>query len=381
MSKVLVTGGAGFIGSHTVDLLLAKGYEVRILDNLQPRVHPRGKPPWVPGEAEFIQGDVAKQADLAPALQGVDYVVHLAAYQDYLPDFSTFIRTNTESAALIFELIVQAQLAGRPLPVRKIVFASSQSVCGEGLYRCGEHGLLTPSPRPVAQLARGDWAVHCPHCGEPLKNVPIPETVCSPGTTYGISKYAVELLAERLGRRYEIPTVCLRYTYVQGARNSFYNAYSGVARIFTLRLLHGLPPVCFEDGMQLRDFINVRDAARATVLVMEDERANFGVFNVGGKRPVTIREFARIMLGEFGNGLEPLVPGEYRLGDTRHTISDVSRLEALGWQPAIAVEQNAREYVDWMRGQQTTDELLKEADRIMRQQGVVRRAQGAGRGG
>ena len=372
--KVLVTGGAGFIGSHTVDLLLEKGYEVRILDSLQPRVHPRGKPPWVPSAAEFIQGDVANRANLARALQGVDCVMHLAAYQDYLPDFSTFFHTNTESAALLFELVVQAQLAGRPLPVRKLVFASSQSVCGEGPYHCLEHGLVVPPPRPVAQLARGDWAVHCPHCGEPMKNIPIPETVCSPGTAYGISKYATELLADRLGRRYGIPTVCLRYTYVQGTRNSFYNAYSGVARIFALRLLHGLPPVCFEDGMQLRDFINVRDVARANVLVMEEDRANFGVFNVGGKRPVTVRQFARLMLDEFGNGLDPLVPGEYRLGDTRHTVSDVSRLEALGWQPTIAVEQNVREYVDWMRGQRTTDEFLKEADQVMRQQGVVRRA-------
>ena len=373
--KVLVTGGAGFIGSHTVDLLLEKGYEVRILDILQRRVHPRGKPPWIPREAEFLQGDVANRAELAPALRGVDYVVHLAAYQDYLPEFSTFIHTNTESAALLFELIVEAQLAGRPLAVRKLVFASSQSVCGEGLYHCREHGLLTPPSRPVAQLEHGDWEVHCPQCGEAIKNVPIPETTCSPGTTYGISKYAIELLADRLGRRYGIPTVCLRYTYVQGTRNSFYNAYSGVARIFALRLLHGMPPVCFEDGLQLRDYVNVRDVARANVLVMEDERANFGVFNVGGKRPVTVQEFARMMINEFGNTLDPLVPGEYRLGDTRHTISDVSRIEALGWRPEIPVEQNVREYVAWMRVQQTTDEFVREADQIMRQQGVVRKAQ------
>jgi dTDP-L-rhamnose 4-epimerase len=372
--KVLVTGGAGFIGSHTVDLLLAKGYEVRILDNLQTRVHPRGKPAWVPQAAEFVQGDVANRADLARALEGADYVIHLAAYQDYLPDFSTFIHTNTESTALLFELIVEAQLAGRPLGVRKMVFASSQSVCGEGYYECSRHGRLTPPARSVEQLERGDWELHCPHCGGGLEHVPIPETVCSPGTTYGISKYAIELLADRLGRRYGIPTVCLRYTYVQGTRNSFYNAYSGVARIFALRLLHGLAPVCFEDGRQLRDFINVKDVARANVLVMEDERANFGVFNVGGKRPVTVEEFARIMIGEFGSRAEPLIAGEYRLGDTRHTISDVSRLEALGWQPAIPVEQNAREYVQWMRGQQTTDEFLREADRIMREQGVVRKA-------
>lgn len=372
MERVLVTGGAGFIGSHTVDLLLAKGYAVRILDSLQPRVHPHGVPPWVPKAAEFIQGDVANPADLAPALRGVDYVIHLAAYQDYLPDFSTFIHTNTESTALLFEQIVAEQL-----PVRKLVFASSQSVCGEGLYRCAEHGLLTPPARPVEQLRRGDWEVHCPTCGGAMQWVPIPETVCSPGTTYGISKYAIELLADRLGRRYGIPTACMRYTYVQGTRNSFYNTYSGIARIFALRLLHGLPPVCYEDGQQLRDYVNVQDVARANVLAMEDSRADFGIFNVGGRRPVTVLEFARIMVREFGSDMEPLVPGEFRLGDTRHTISDISRLEALGWQPTIPVEQNVHEYVEWMRQQQTTDEFLREADRVMREQGVVQQVKGS----
>jgi len=375
LGQVLVTGGAGFIGSHTVDLLLEKGYRVRILDNLQPRVHPRGKPPWVPKEVEFIQEDVSNRANLASAMHKVEYIIHLAAYQDYMPDFSTFIHTNTESAALIFELIVEATLAGRPLPVRRIVFASSQSVCGEGLYHCQEHGLLTPPPRSAEQLRRGDWELHCPQCGETMDHVSIPETVCNPGTTYGISKYAIELLADRLGRRYGIPTVCLRYTYVQGTRNSFYNAYSGIARIFALRLLHGLPPICFEDGKQLRDYVNVKDVARANVLVMEDDRANFGVFNVGGKRPVTVLEFARIMIKEFGSSVEPLVPGEFRLGDTRHTISDVSRLEALGWRPTIPVEQNVQEYVEWMRDQQTSDEFLREAEGLMRQQQVIQKAE------
>jgi dTDP-L-rhamnose 4-epimerase len=166
----------------------------------------------------------------------------------------------------------------------------------------------------------------------------------------------------------------MRYTYVQGPRNSFYNAYSGIARIFALRLLHGLAPICFEDGQQLRDYVNVKDVARANVLVMEDDRANFGVFNVGGKRPVTVLEFARMMIKEFGSDLEPLVPGEFRLGDTRHTISDVSRLEALGWRPTIPVEQNVREYVEWMRQQQTSDEFLREAERLMRQQQVIQKA-------
>ena len=364
--KVLVTGGAGFIGSHTVDLLLEKGYDVRILDNLQPRVHPRGKPDYLPREAEFIQGDVANREDLDKSLRGVSRVIHLAAYQDYLPDFSTFIHTNTESSALLFELIVENNH-----PVEKIVFASSQSVSGEGRYRCAEHGVIHPESRSVEQLRGGDWEVKCPACGVAMKPLLIDEKTVSPHTAYAISKYAIELLAKSLGHRYSIPTACMRYTYVQGTRNSFYNAYSGIARRFALQLLHGRAPICYEDGLQLRDYVNVKDIARANVLVMEDPRADFQVFNAGGGRAVTVVEFARIMIEEFASDLEPLIPGEFRLGDTRHTVSDNSKLNALGWEPSIPVEQNVSEYVAWMRGQKGTAEYLEEAERVMREQGVV----------
>jgi dTDP-L-rhamnose 4-epimerase len=367
VKRVLVTGGAGFIGSHTVDLLLERGYEVRVLDNLQRRVHPRGVPDYLPKEVEFIKGDVASRGDLLRALRDVDAVFHLAAYQDYLPDFSTFIHTNAESSALLFELIVE-----RRLPVRKIIFASSQSVSGEGRYECSTHGEVKPQPRALEQLLRGDWEINCPHCGSDLKPLLIDESTVQPSTAYAISKYAIELLAENLGRRYDIPTACIRYTYVQGARNSFYNAYSGIARRFALGLLHGLAPICYEDGMQLRDYVNVKDVARANVLAMEDERTNFGVFNAGGGRAVTVLEFARIMLKEFGSEMEPLVPGEFRVGDTRHTISDNARMNALGWQPTVLVEQNVSEYVAWMRKQKDTSEYLEEAERVMREQGVVR---------
>src|SRR6266436_10328391 len=277
--RVLVTGGAGFIGSHTVDLLLERGYRVRIFDNLQQRVHPSGKPAWVPREAEFIQGDVANPDDLARALESVDGVFHLAAYQDYLPEFSKFIHTNTESSALLFELIVTDP---KRFPVRKIVFASSQAVCGEGLYVCAggadvgqtlharqtirgtsarahrcdaigvAHGVMSPPSRPLKQLRQGHWEIVCPVCGKEMEPLLIDENTANPHTAYGISKYAVEQLANCLGRRYGIPTACMRYTYVQGPRNSFFNAYSGVARRFAMRILSGLPPVAYEDGQQLR---------------------------------------------------------------------------------------------------------------------------------
>jgi len=397
MSRVLVTGGAGFIGSHTVDLLLQRGYDVRILDALQPRVHPEGKPSWVPDAAEFLQGDAADPEMTARALAGADAVLHLAAYQDYLPEFSRFLHTNAGSAALLFELIVADP---RRYPVRKIVFASSQAVSGEGRYFCPRcaggvtappvHDQLrggpaalavlpraavrVPGARPLAQLRRGDWEVHCPVCGGEMQPLLIDEETISPGTAYGISKYAIELLADRLGRRYGIPTACLRYTYVQGPRNSFYNAYSGITRRFALRLMHGLPPVIYEDGRQLRDYVNVRDVARANVLVLEDARADYGVFNVGGGRAVTVLELAGMMLEAFGRTLEPVVAGDFRLGDTRHTISDVSRLRALGWAPTVSVEQSVAEYAAWIGAQAGSRQYLEEAERVMREQGVLQRA-------
>lgn len=361
--RVLVTGGAGFIGSHTVDLLLARGYRVRILDILQPRVHPRGKPDYLPADAELVVGDVANRAHLEPALRGVDYVIHLAAYQDYLPDFSTFIHTNTESTALLFELIV-----ARRLPVRKVVVASSQAVYGEGKYLCPRHGLVYPDPRPLEQLRRGDWELHCSDCGEALQPQWITEDTVRPFTAYGISKYALELLAFRLGRRYGIPATAMRYTYVQGPRNSFYNAYSGVCRIFTLRVLNGAPPPVYEDGRQMRDYVWVGDVAEANVLCMERPEADFRAFNVGGGRPVTVLEFARAVLKatDAEGALEPEVRGVFRSGDTRHTFSDISALAALGWKPTLGTEEVVSRYVEWVRTRADARDYYEESERVMR---------------
>jgi dTDP-L-rhamnose 4-epimerase len=372
--KVLVTGGAGFIGSHTVDLLLQKGYEVRILDSLQPRVHPRGKPDYVPKEAEFIKGDVANPDDLAQALSGMDYVFHLAAYQDYLPDFSRFIHTNTESTALMFELIVAHP---QRYPVKKIVFASSQAVSGEGKYQCiNEDVIFYPGPRPLTQLRLGEWDFVCPHCGGPAKPQFIDEASCNhPHTAYAVSKYAIELLAFNLGRRYGIATAAMRYTYVQGPRNSFYNAYSGIARRFALRIRAGLPPVCYEDGQQLRDYVNVYDVAQANLLALESPEADGLAYNVGGGRAVTVLEFAQIMLQASNSSLGLQVPGEFRLGDTRHTVSDISRMKSLGWEPTTPVEVNVRQYLEWLDTQTGTEEYLFEAERIMAEQGVIQRIQ------
>ena len=222
--RVLVTGGAGFIGSHTVDLLLARGHSVRILDALLPPVHRDGQPPaYMPAEAEFMRGDVRDRAAWERALTGVQAVFHFAAYQDYLPDFSTFFYVNAVGTALLYEVAV-----AQHLPLEKIVVASSQAIYGEGRYLCPNHGVQYPGPRSEAQLKAQDWNPRCPQCGEALPPQITPENaVLSPHNSYAMSKYAEETLAINLGRRYGLPTAGMRYSITQGARQSFRNAYSG----------------------------------------------------------------------------------------------------------------------------------------------------------
>ena len=368
MKSILVTGGAGFIGSHTVDRLLEKSYRVRILDSLQERVHPRGWPSYLPADVERHRGDVCDPDVLGKALEGMEGVVHLAAYQDYMPDFSTFFRVNAVSAALLFELIVT-----RRLPVCKIVLASSQAVYGEGTYSCAEHGLFYPTSRSEEQLSRGDWEIDCPRCH--LKGTPqaIDESTVNPHTPYGISKWTSELTSRTLGRKYGIPVVNMRYSIVQGPRNSFYNAYSGIARIFTLRLLHDQPPICYEDGGQLRDYVYVGDVARANVLALEDERADYQSFNVAGQTSTTVLDYARI-IGKICNvELAPEVSGDYRFGDTRHTFSSAQALGQLGWQPEMPLESFLQEYVSWVREQDDLEDFYSGSESAMRSAGIIRR--------
>jgi dTDP-L-rhamnose 4-epimerase len=367
--RVLVTGGAGFIGSHTADLLLKREHTVRVLDALEPHIHrDRRAPDYLPREVELVRGDVRDRAAWERALVGVDAVYHFAAYQDYLPDFSKFFHVNAVSTALLYEIVVEKQL-----PIRKIVVASSQAVYGEGKYRCAAHGIQYPGQRPAEQLAQRVWEVGCPVCSAPMPPETTDEAVVKPHNSYAMSKYTEELIALNLGRRYGIPSVGMRYSITQGPRQSFRNAYSGVLRIFAMQLLAGERPTVYEDGLQLRDYVSVSDVARANVLVLEDSRADYQAFNVGAGRAWTVLEFARIMAEAAGQpDLEPLVPGEYRFGDTRHIISDTSSLRALGWEPLGSPEQSAREYLAWAQAQPDFRNYTVEARTHMQQVGAVR---------
>jgi len=367
--QVLVTGGAGFIGSHTVDVLLAKGYKVRIMDSLEPPVHPKGRPDYVPTEAEFILGDVRNKADWKTALDEVDLVFHFAAYQDYLTDFSKFFDVNSRGTALLYEVIVEEKLC-----VEKVIVASSQAVYGEGKYECSEDGIVYPDPRSLDQLERGEWELRCPKCSRKMKMQLTDESRVNPQNQYAISKYSQELIGLALGRRYQIPIVCLRYSIVQGPRQSPYNLYSGALRTFALSTYFKKGSVVYEDGLQLRDYVNIEDAVRANLLVMEDSRADYEVYNVGGGRAYTVLELADIGGKTSGDEPKPRISGEFRFGDTRHIVSDISKIRTLGWKPVNILEKSVGDYVAWLKEEEAIQDLVEYTQKKMKDQGVVRKA-------
>ena len=295
--RALLTGGAGFIGSHTADALLREGYRVRVLDSLEEPVHPgRRRPDYLDARIEFVRGDVRDATVLLDALRGCDVVYHFAAFQDYLPTFSRFFDVNVTSTALIYELIVR-----EALPVKKVIVASSQAALGEGLYLDANGRSVLPDIRPTSQLERGEWELCAPsgHAG-PLRWQPTDETVANPQNQYGLSKLAEERVALSLGKRYGIPSVAMRYSIVQGPRQSFYNAYSGACRVFCLNFHLGREPMIYEDGHQVRDFVNIQDVVDANLRVLQDERADYEMFNVGGDKAHTVIEFATVVAEVFG---------------------------------------------------------------------------------
>ncbi|WP_406832173.1 NAD-dependent epimerase/dehydratase family protein [Pedococcus sp. KACC 23699] len=367
--RILVTGGAGFIGSHTSDRLVELGHEVVVLDALTAPVHREGRPNYLTSGAELWVGDVRNRELLANLLRRVDAVYHFAAYQDYLTDFSRFSSVNVVSTALLYEVAVEAGL-----DLKRIVVASSQSAMGEGLYWCPADGDQAPDMRPESALARGEWGHRCPVCGGPLQLRTTPETFANPQNAYGMSKYGEEMVAINLGRRYDIPTVALRYSIVQGPRQSIYNAYSGACRIFCLHHLLGSAPTLYEDGGMIRDYVNIHDVVAANELVLTDDRAVGRVFNVGGGTPYTTAEFAAVVRENYGSDQQARVSGEYRFGDTRHIHSDIEALRGLGWAPKHTPADSVAEYAAWLEGMPGLEDVLAEADAKMRQLGVVRQA-------
>jgi len=347
--KVLISGGAGFIGSHTADLLLHKGYRVRILDNLSSKTHNGTWPSYLDRRIEKIKGDVRHKKHWLKALKGVSYVIHLAAWMDMQPELSQFFSINTLGTSNLYEVIIT-----RKLPIKKIVIASSQFVYGQGRWQCSKHGIVFPKTRPESRLKKGQWDLICPFCHKHIKPLPHLETHQDPQNPYSISKYTQELIGLNLGQLYQIPSTALRYSIVHGPRQSLKNAYSGALRQFFLWLSSGQPVNCYEDGQQLRDFVSVFDVANANLIALKSKKTNYQVFNVGGDKRYTVIKLAQMIAQIMGKKLNLNKPGLYRAGDTRHSFSDTKKLKKIGWSPEYTEEQNISQFIQWAQKQNLT---------------------------
>ena len=367
--RALVTGGAGLIGSHLVDLLVREGWAVRILDNLEPQTHRDGRPPWLSEAAEFVKGDIRDRETVTAALQGVDVVFHQAAYGGYMPEIAKYVAVNSLGTAQLLEIIRDENL-----PVRKVVVASSQAVYSEGMAVCPQHGQLFPPTRSVEQLRAGDFAVRCPQCGAVTEPTATPEAAPIGGeTVYAITKADQERLVLTWGRQTGIPTVALRYSCTYGPRQSVFNPYTGVIAIFTTRLLNGQPPILYEDGAQTRDFCYVGDIARANLLAAESARVDGLPVNIGSGQATPIREVADTIAAALSSPIAPLARGEFRPGEIRYLTADISRAAAIGYAPSVDLATGIGNYLDWIRGQGTIRDYFAAAEDGLLAKQIVQR--------
>jgi dTDP-L-rhamnose 4-epimerase len=367
--RTLVTGGAGFIGAHLVSRLLDRGDDVVVLDSLEPQVH-EGSDVSIPPGVTLLSGDVGDPELADRALDGVDRVVHLAAavgVGQSMYEIDRYVRCNTLATATFLErLVAQARLPQR------LVVASSMSIYGEGEYRCGDHGAVSPGPRPETQLVAREWESLCPICGREVEPIGTRETKpLVPTSVYAITKRDHEELCLVVGGAYGVPTIALRFFNVYGPGQALSNPYTGVAAIFASRLLNGKPPVIFEDGKQSRDFIHVDDIVDGIILALEADIAGVAV-NLGTGRPVTVDEIAGRLSHELGVDLDPERAGHYRAGDIRHCFADVHRAnDLLGFRAQVALEQGLEDLSRWLSDQHAIDRV-EMATRELLDRGLAR---------
>lgn len=359
MKNVLITGGAGFIGSHLADELLAHGYGVRVLDSLEPQVHGEGRrrPDYLAKEVELLVGDVNDRAKVDQALQGVDAVYHFAAavgVGQSMYEVAHYTRTNNLGTAVLMEALVKN-------PVERLLVASSMSLYGEGLYQGSSGGPRVVGERTLEQLKAGQWEFLAED-GSVLQPMPTPESKQPAlASVYALSKYDQERLCLMLGRAYNIPTVALRFFNAYGPRQALSNPYTGVLAIFASRLLNDNPPAIFEDGLQQRDFVSVYDIARCCRLALEAPDAAGEVFNVGSGQPRTVREIAAKLARVVGKeNVQPEILGKYRVGDIRHCYADIARAQrVLGFTPQVRLEDGLVELASWLASQAAVDRVAQ----------------------
>jgi dTDP-L-rhamnose 4-epimerase len=369
-----VTGGAGFIGSHLVDALLADGYEVTVFDSLVPQVHgdTHAPPAHLDANAEFVVGDVRDFDALASVVRRADVILHQAAAVgpgQSMYDVGEFVSVNSGGTAALCEILAQGEHE-----VRKVLVASSMTIYGEGRYECPVDGPLSPRPRPEAQLEARRWEVVCAACDTELRPLLTDEDKpLRPTSVYATTKRDQEELVLNICGAYDIPAVALRYFSVYGPRQALSNPYTGVAAIFASRILNGEPPLIFEDGLQSRDFVHVSDVVRANLLALRSPAADGEVLNVGAGRSTTMVQLAELLGGHLGRPeVEPEIVGQFRQGDIRHCSADISRIrERLGYEPRVALEDGLADLAAWARDEEPTD-LVAKAFAELRDRRLVR---------
>ena len=363
--KVLITGGAGFIGSHLADELIDHGYEVRVLDCLDAQIHgpDQQRPEYLHPAVELMVGDVRVAGDVQRALVGVDAVYHLAAavgVGQSMYEMSHYTSVNNlGTSRLLEELAIK--------PVERLIVASSMSVYGEGQYVNAEGKPMLAEARSLEQLQQHDWQCRS-NSGQLLAPVPTPESkMVEPSSVYALGKWDQERMCLLVGNAYHIPTVALRFFNVYGPRQALSNPYTGVLAIFASRYLNQAPPLIFEDGEQQRDFVHVTDIARACRLALESPAVDQRVFNIGSGQSVSVRQIAETLGSVMGmDSVQPIVTQRYRTGDIRHCFADISQAkQLLDYQPQVPLEQGMRDYVDWLADQHVTDCSEKAQQELM----------------
>lgn len=369
--KILVTGGAGFIGSHLVDKLISQGYKVRILDNLDPQVHQGKIPNYLNKKAEFVKGDVTNLRDIKKAVEGIDAIYHQAAVVGVgqsMYEIERYTLNNTLGTARLLDY-----LANNKHSVKRILVASSMSAYGEGLYNCKTCGEIRPPLRSDEQMSKRDWELHCPNCNKILQPIGIPESEpfqCN--SVYAVTKQSQEDMVMILGEAYAIPATTLRYFNVYGPRQSLSNPYTGVAAIFLSRLKNNNPPIIYEDGLQTRDFISVYDIADANVFCLENEKSFGKVFNLGAGNPITIKEIAEILAKLLGKNIKPKIAEKFRSGDVRHCSADTSLIKnSLGWSPKWDFGKGMQDLINWGEKQEAED-LFDQASKELKSKGLLK---------
>ena len=357
-ANVLVTGGAGFIGSHLVDGLVERGHRVRVLDALVSQVHgDNAAPAYVNAAAEFIQADICDREAVNAALEGIDVVFHEAAevgVGQSMYEIERYVRANDLGTAVLLEAVL-----ARKSQIKKLVVASSMSIYGEGAYTCETCGSVAPQLRSSAQLLERRWEVECPRCGKHLSPaLTTEEKPLFPTSVYAVTKQDQEQFVLAVGRSYGIPSVALRYFNVYGTRQALSNPYTGVCAIFSARLLNGNRPLIFEDGEQTRDFVHVSDIVQANLRALETNAADYQAINVGTGVATSISTVSRLLADGLNLDLEPEIVAKYREGDIRHCVADISKAKSLlGYEPRVTLERGIPELLSWVSAQAAKDQV------------------------